>query len=182
MRLMDVRYRGLTPQQLAKWIARKEKNGKNPELFGWFDGESDDPQRMLQVMAITSQGIRNGHRVDPAFSMLGVAADLIPEAERTEEQIRIWLARFAVGMQKFCGLGTIVRAVHQKTMTWEPMHRLHVMLQEGIYIRCDDAGDDVLYSSVISEQDLGAIAYWQMRTIRVPAAASSSHADSSPSD
>ncbi|MCA9073464.1 MAG: hypothetical protein KDA93_00420 [Planctomycetaceae bacterium] len=167
MRLMDERYCALSTDELPRWLANKERNGKHPELHGWFEGESIEPAALRQVMATTCVKDAQGRRSDLGLSMLGVAADVIPESEWTDEHVEQWLGRFVLCVKSLIGLDVEFRAIRPKTMTWKPMERMHDLMKQGITLQSDDPEEGLLHSIVIHEKDIGHSIYWKMKTVRV---------------
>lgn len=165
MRLMDQRYRGLSSGNLDRWLERKQRDGKHPELFGCFQGVGGHARDVRQVAAVTSSGVEGGRRKKLGISMLGVAADRIPELDWTEENIRLWLGRFVLCMKNLAGLNREVRAIRPHTMTWTPMQRLHDLIEMGIDVESDIAGEGTIRGKATVARDTGSSKYLKLRFV-----------------
>ena len=167
MREMDQRYSALSGGELQRWMNTKERNGKHPELHGWFEGGRTEPSALRQVIATTCEKDEQGIRSDLGLSMLGVAADLIPESEWTDGHVEQWLGRFVLCVKSLIGLDVEFRAIRPKTMTWKPIERMHDLMKQGITLQSDVPEEGLLHSVVIHEKDIGHALYWKMKIVRV---------------
>ncbi len=167
MRLMDERYSALRLDQFQHWLRCKKEAGKHPELFGWFDGDPNDLANIRQVMAVTSDQDDDGHRSGLGISMLGIAADVIPETEWDLQNVETWLSRFLLCVKQLIGLDVTLRAIRPKTMTWKAAEQIHDLMKTGIVFDSDDAAEGRLHAGVYQEKDIGDSLYWKMRIVRV---------------
>ncbi len=166
MRLMDDRYCALSTEEVEAFVSCRPKDLKYPELFGWFEGGGTELSAIRQVMATTCFKDEQGRRSDLGVSMLGIAKDVIPESEWTDEQIETWLGRFVLCVKSLIGLDVEFRAIRPKTMTWKPAEQLHDLVRLGIDFPSDDPEEGLLHAGVVEEKDLGNTLYWKMRIVR----------------
>ena len=167
MRLMDERYSALRFDQFQHWLQCKQDAEKHPELFGWFDGDPTDLSNIRQVMAVTSDQDDDGHRSGLGISMLGIAADVIPETEWNLQIVETWLSRFLLCVKQLVGLDATIRAIRPKTMTWKAAEQIHDLMKTGIVFDSDVAAEGRLHAGVYQERDIGDSLYWKMRITRL---------------
>lgn len=163
MRLMDERYSGLTPDALDRWCESKSARGRPVELWGWFRSASANPAEMLQVFALTLRASNHGDDVRPLIAMVGVAADVIPQDQWSDEQVRRWLARAVLCLGENYGPDVEFQAMRPKSMTWKPIQRFHDFLRDGIVVRTADSPSEAWQATVIDERDRGDALHWIIR-------------------
>jgi hypothetical protein len=167
MRLMDRRYKNLSLEELDAWVYAVERATRPVELWGWFDGEVDDVAQLRQVMGYTFRVGEGGQRCDLFLEHLGVAADVIPEAERTPGDVETWYRRFLLQLKRLVGLEETITTMRPLRMTFEPMRSMHDCVPLGLTAQAVlEPGIPAYRMHIDKERDKGNALFWKMRIVR----------------
>ena len=160
MRQMDVRYRGLSAEELDRWMQRNEDRGRRPLLAGLRSRNG----MIIQVAGFTERKRTDGRPPQRVLCMTGVDPAAWPRVSpEAVSDMAVWLAELIRCAAVCFGRPVDIEAIRPKTMTYGPMQEMHDCMYDGLRVRIPEEPDMWLRAQVREQNDRGHAVFLRIR-------------------